>query len=627
LEGLPKAQGIAHQHLRVAIFMATPNYAHLLDESSPFLASAMSTVFGHLEGWDSSKDTLTSIVGIVDKLPGEKGSFTQGAPTGKEGLAYLLTYPQNIETKAGTTSHPDRSPATVRFDLAPSSMLDVDFHNKRRSDVFGHAQIAIPLANTLFVNGQKSTLSEKSWTMASQAISSRGQPKQLSSLSILFPQSVKALLNHFPLDPILPDPASKTWSNRRVTSALGNVLRTVEVDGVHVPASKELEIAVAKQPLPTHKNGSRAKVYATVTPKDRSNLFTRPRPWNLLSGLGFYQVTGGGGGWGQKQGLLSLDPTRTYNDAEENILPSGEDEFRGENLADFLGSAKSIVQPDDHVAFWTEAIDENASFNFNTASANLRWDSADKMDEVMLLGVTRPSEQSGLVLGGARNNDNAIVHLERSFGLLSEKGLALEFNGHFKRKLEEKDPDEVDPDDAPAAKVHENQSATDGHKMTAPFLEQTEESVSQRTIVELPGAWVGTRCWSESFEKRAASFEKKLRNRNQHQKKYQRSESSSQADSKANSKQAEKQKEQQVQQRRPAKAKGSQPSRRADDVIIDTEVPLPDEPVHLQAEESGGSGVVGLDAFLGEEENGVPLRGVSSKHRTPRFRSLLRPLD
>jgi hypothetical protein len=60
----------------------------------------------------------------------------------------------------------------------------------------------------------------------------------------------------------------------------------------------------------------------------------------------------GGGGWGTKQGLLSLDPETTLNAEEHEDLESFIRSFKGEDAAGGGG----IVTPGSYVQFFTEGI-------------------------------------------------------------------------------------------------------------------------------------------------------------------------------------------------------------------------------------------------------------------------------
>ncbi|KAK5990348.1 hypothetical protein PT974_08615 [Cladobotryum mycophilum] len=132
-------------------------------------------------------------------------------------------------------------------------------------------------------------------------------------------------------------------SPRAVTESFGNIIRGIEVEGKSIPASTELEEAVNalhKHSISSGIMSGPVGVWAVVTPyeSESSDLaewlengpdpivagqdvedvkdLTRATATHLrtLYGLGgrFYKILSGGGGWGAKKGLLSLDPQQTH---------------------------------------------------------------------------------------------------------------------------------------------------------------------------------------------------------------------------------------------------------------------------------------------------------------------------
>jgi len=112
-----------------------------------------------------------------------------------------------------------------------------------RVEYTGHVKVKLPLANTIFTTGTEYTLFASRWS-ASQpgeipTLLERTVPGQKRKQEIVFTErmlqyredSVSTLLA--PLVPLTPA--------REVVSALGNILKEVQVDGQAVPASKELE--------------------------------------------------------------------------------------------------------------------------------------------------------------------------------------------------------------------------------------------------------------------------------------------------------------------------------------------------------------------------------------------------
>jgi hypothetical protein len=105
-------------------------------------------------------------------------------------------------------------------------------------------------------------------------------------------------------------PLRRLTKPRKVQEAMGNILRALEMpEGTPHGASRELEAGVDKyiQSLPDNVGApERVDVFARLTTQEPSS----PNPSELLlsPGTRLHRVLSGGGGWGNKAGLLSLDP-------------------------------------------------------------------------------------------------------------------------------------------------------------------------------------------------------------------------------------------------------------------------------------------------------------------------------
>lgn len=235
---------------------------------------------------------------------------------------------------------------------APKAKEDADKVAALTLD-FGSPQLTIPLTNTTFLNHRTSTL------FASRFNLSKGTPELEERIEkhwqqITLPlntqaKSVKDLSIRAPLVPLTHP--------RVVTESFGNIVRRVNVNNQSVPASMELEPAVdelfqrrsnlAQTPmgiwamitppefLPNGASSSQVpcpdpeatfnekhdiKALTISTSNHLQELYgqggrlyqirksARPTSDNLTN---FLSVSGGGG-WGAKKGLLSLDPQRTH---------------------------------------------------------------------------------------------------------------------------------------------------------------------------------------------------------------------------------------------------------------------------------------------------------------------------
>lgn len=193
-------------------------------------------------------------------------------------------------------------------------------------------QYRVPLANTLFQNGKRFTMYKDFWevkfdyTHHEWAIERRSHEdglgrREQSHLTIgaIQRSSTKRI------------PLTSLTMPRQVISAYGNVISRLSEESETkdgFPASSELETSVPA--FIRHRNvqpGVQVQVFALVTPKDRrSSAQLPPEACFWERGSRLHRVTSGGGGWGQKAGLLSLDPAVSLYpqmSSAHNIFPSG----------------------------------------------------------------------------------------------------------------------------------------------------------------------------------------------------------------------------------------------------------------------------------------------------------------
>ncbi|EAA29188.3 hypothetical protein GE21DRAFT_1582 [Neurospora crassa] len=199
---------------------------------------------------------------------------------------------------------------------------------------------------------------------------------------------------------------------RKIVSGLGNILKQVEIDGESAPASKELEDVIPKllsmrasshRPLKHTSDSHFVKVWALVIPDEVYQKYANfqppldlamqlPSPFDfeqastadekrlagrcskalqglLVAGCHLREILSGGGGWGAKQGLLSLDPqdrdhyrktptTSSSKDRENNEAEEEDDGDDMEGLERFLRTLRGeqnvgdIASPGSWVQFF-----------------------------------------------------------------------------------------------------------------------------------------------------------------------------------------------------------------------------------------------------------------------------------
>ncbi|KAF7546039.1 hypothetical protein G7046_g9423 [Stylonectria norvegica] len=226
----------------------------------------------------------------------------------------------------------DSEPPRVRDDRDKVAALTFDL---------GSPRLTMPLSNTTFDNNRLSTL------LASQFDLSDGCPrltkrleKHWQQINLQLSEESRSVNNLGLWAPLVP-----VTRPRVVTESFGNIVRRISVEENSIPASDELEPAVDElfKKRPSTTQGPMG-IWALITPpsfppndfsaganarasrdpnpdetfKEESNVDALVKKTskylrqNCARGARLYQILSGGGGWGAKKGLLSLDPQRTH---------------------------------------------------------------------------------------------------------------------------------------------------------------------------------------------------------------------------------------------------------------------------------------------------------------------------
>lgn len=421
---------------------------------------------------------ITSVVGIVDQLPGAVTRIS--SPTGSEGIAYLLAPVSSHGTEAVGQPN-EESTSLLRFWLRKGRVHDFRPASGMVPFAKGSGSVSVPLANTIFINGRRTTLNETVWKKNSDAL----VPDLSSPIGVLnIPLQRRVdhgLRRGIPLMEITPE--------RVVRSAMGNILKEVDIDGNEaVPASKELEAAVMRSPFPAHPDGTRPRVFAQIKPPWLSTFESAPSTAAIFAGVGLYHVTGGGGGWGQKQGLLSLDPIRTYSPTSDGQLAQAPHITSDDAVGNVFRRDADLVKPGDTVQFFREITESDEhDVRAEDSLQGLNWGSQDETQRVLIGVVPTEADGSNSTNDFAANETSSAIHLPNKFGVLSERGFALEFTGEKFRR------------DANGASSMEGEP-------------NTPESIHSQSKVEVSNAWLGAELqltWKARLQKRArmAEFE------------------------------------------------------------------------------------------------------------------------
>ncbi|KAK1985365.1 hypothetical protein LZ30DRAFT_708759 [Colletotrichum cereale] len=247
-----------------------------------------------------------------------------------------------------------------------------------RKDLADRVECKLPLANTIFQNGLQSTLLASRWH--------RPELDELPKLLQVTEKQSQDVIYWEPPDGLatrVEPPLVPITAPRKILAGLGNIVRQIDVDGKETPASAELETAVNELYARRTKEGHKfppgpVGVWAMVVPPgpcqaadlkllqewtgDLSEIQTAYDEWGealafkglfqefLRRGSRVYKILSGGGGWGKKQGLLSLDPETTYSaSSEEEDLESFIRSFENRHME---GAEQGVVSPGAYIQFF-----------------------------------------------------------------------------------------------------------------------------------------------------------------------------------------------------------------------------------------------------------------------------------
>ncbi|OAL28886.1 hypothetical protein AYO20_09366 [Fonsecaea nubica] len=293
--------------------------------------------------------------------------------------------------------------------------------------------VALPVANTIFVNERRTTLFQDSWRMK---LTESEEP----TISYLGRKSLKSFQMNLPCpgDCFVDGgsaPLHALTKPRKVVRSMGNVLRQIEVDGEAVPASQELETAVSAyiKSNPTSMVRGPLLVFGLIrspgTPsfdadadanKDTKESGSLKPLWQ---GAQLFKVSGGGGGWGKRQGLLSLESAVDFEigDAPSLVFPDLDSDQGGFHE---LGS-RSIVPVDSTVEFLVCSVDSAPKASARTFPSKPALFPRQKDGTTVVLGTAMDPDSQDYLAEDPDTTSTGVVFLPDYFGIVSYGGAAL----------------------------------------------------------------------------------------------------------------------------------------------------------------------------------------------------------
>ncbi|CAN8099111.1 unnamed protein product [Discula destructiva] len=378
------------------VLLASPAHASWLVDQS-FMARLIRTLQhpAALAGNDTKINILAAVVDGLHPRP--------GSPEMREGLSLQLgslhgLLPGLWDEASDEAVERQSGPFQRNSESAHVSVI------LRTSKQAGSTvTVNLPLANTLFHNGRRTTCLASEWQLKTSDNGQMGidllrmKGKRTQTIDLPVPSEYQNLPLHSPLVPI-------TYP-RKIVEGLGNILAKVEIEGQPSPASKEIQVNIPRLlearrawSEPTLNSG-RVGVWALIIPQStmelgstaRSTTFSASQEasaavtasirsrflgaavgklafefttlaertaWQRCNALGdlllqggrLHKILSGGGEWGAKASLLSLDPQTSLGvESEEDELDRFQRSFNGEDTAE-----EAITRPGDYVQFFVE---------------------------------------------------------------------------------------------------------------------------------------------------------------------------------------------------------------------------------------------------------------------------------
>ena len=402
---------------------------------------------------------LRSAFAVVDRLPGplnavkvpgvhESSSVLPPVVTAHEGFGlYLHETLSDADVPPGLNNN--RYNRILRFYLRATQPSD-------RSTT-ATTCLELRPANTLFINGSDCTMFQDQWRLAAGQGSSHWVPEGPSEQLQLLDCHLRTLpvTVHLPME-ALTVPCE-------IVSGMGNVLRQLRGTdaGSTISASAELEKEVPKFLAKRQKYSGTLSVFALITPSSDTKQFISNAPilptgHDLLHieaftvkdaisrGAHLHKVTSGGGGWGKKAGLLSLDPALDFEDVETTGVLDDMLDLPGSDTS----ASTSIVKPGDYVQFFatfdSSRHRHQSSKQVSIADATKDEEWSTSAEQCFALGAISSQEEQVQPTEAHSSADN-LVYLPNHFGMLSEGGTCVK-SVTLTRRVKEAGIPQVDND-------------------------------------------------------------------------------------------------------------------------------------------------------------------------------------
>ncbi|KAL8834203.1 MAG: hypothetical protein Q9170_003860 [Blastenia crenularia] len=213
---------------------------------------------------------------------------------------------------------------------------------------------------------------------------------------------------------------------------MGNVVRGTFADGSSgnvLPASQELEASIDRWLCESENEARLVEVWALVSPSiEKWYLSPTVLGKAINAGSHLHRVLSGGGGWGNRQGLLALDLATDFHDTCE--LPSTDISETVDPEVEKRRNLGQIVSPGDTVQFYVRLEHLSGVSSFAApAIQNLRNKSYEFNRLTSIVFGTVPSTIDAMPAPSTtevdHNGYSPCIYAWGHFGMLSEQGISL----------------------------------------------------------------------------------------------------------------------------------------------------------------------------------------------------------
>ena len=439
------------------MLLVTPAHIQLLDDSSTFIPSLLRLAVEITQPWHN----FDLLAAVIDRIPhtrpiiptGLRDSHaanvesSPGTEDGLEGISVAvldseaaapdLWSSKNIKIGRETMTVQQR--CTLSFSFPPSPGVRVQLSDESVSQPLVQRMLQLPVANTLFQNGRQSTLFAQRWSiryskeLTSEHVSSKREwlPQQTIHMGAIFAdEGMRLRPDHSVNSHLVPITPART-----ITAAVGNIVGKIskgDTSSEAAPASEELEsainTAIQQGQIPAQQVG----VWALIRPRKHAVLDPSAQnrsavdnmiQYAILSGGRLHKVLSGGGGWGEKRGLLALDPDSDYNHTHRPSEPSfGDGQDIDAEKREILGE---VAKPGDIITFYVHKPPSNAD-SVNTYTP-LRPNSNQDTTATLVFGCL-PSTMDAMpeIATSEPEAQSELIVMRNHFGMLSGQGMSLE---------------------------------------------------------------------------------------------------------------------------------------------------------------------------------------------------------